>query len=442
MTPPPRLNGTRLLAARLVWLAVTAAAVGLAIATLPDFIHEAGAIVPPQQRTFSQLTPAEAQVLQQLGLPVAAYVAFVLAWIMTPLLVFVLVASVIFQRRSDDSAAFRMSLLLVVIGAAVPYLSGITVFRPGWQSAVYFVRALGALGLIVLSFVFPDGHFVPRATRIVVWLWVAFVTFWAAFPDSPYGLMDGAGALTQVGLLFAVLGFGTGFYAQVYRYRRISSPIQRQQAKVFAYGFGATAVIYLVAVVPYRAWPLVSQPGWPYFWYGLVAVPLLTRLALALVPLSIAFAILRYRLWDIDIIIRRTLIYAVVTGALGLVYALAVIVLQPVFALLTGRGQSQLSTVVSTLAVAALFGPLRGRVQTAIDRRFYRRRYDAARTLAAFANTAHDEVDVNRLGERLVNVVQDTLQPGHVSLWLRAQPGSGAASRQAEEAARDERRAR
>jgi len=130
----------------------------------------------------------------------------------------------------------------------------------------------------------------------------------------------------------------------------------------------------------------------------------------------------RYRLWDIDLIIRRTLIYGVLTAALALIYALTVVALQPLFSILTGRRQSELSTVISTLAIAALFGPLRARVQRLIDRRYYRRKYDLGKTLADFGNTLMDEVDVNRLADRLVSVIEETVQPAHVSLWLKAAP--------------------
>ncbi|MGH2521014.1 MAG: hypothetical protein ACRDH2_00800 [Anaerolineales bacterium] len=419
MTPHTRLQGKGLIAARFAWFVVAALVLGLAVATLPDILREASTIAPADQRTFIQLSSAEARTLDQLGVSVDVYVAFVLAWILSPVFLYLLVAGLIFWRRADDGVAFLMSLMLVAIGAAIPYLAGITVFRPAWQTAVYFVRALGVFLLLLLVYLFPNGRFVPAWTRLVAVFWAAWMLFWLVFPESPLGFLDAAGALTPVGLVFMVLGFGVGVYAQAYRYRRISNPLQRQQAKVFAFGFAATLVIYLVAVTPYFLIPAVREPGWPYLAYGLVVVPLLTRLAFALVPLVIGFAILRYRLWDIDIIIRRTLIYGVLTSALALIYALTVVSLQGLFPLLTGQRQSELSTVLSTLAIAALFVPLRARVQDLIDRRFYRRKYDAAKTLADFSATVRDEVDVNRLTDRLVRVIEETVQPAHVSLWLK-----------------------
>jgi hypothetical protein len=142
--------------------------------------------------------------------------------------------------------------------------------------------------------------------------------------------------------------------------------------------------------------------------------------ALGLVlPAAIVIAILRYRLWDIDVIIRRTLIYSVLTGLLALTYFGSVLVLEGVFRALTGQGQGALVTVLSTLALAALFVPVRARVQRAIDRRFYRRKYDAARALVSFGANARDETDLDQLSAQLTAVVEDTLQPAQVSLWLR-----------------------
>jgi hypothetical protein len=143
------------------------------------------------------------------------------------------------------------------------------------------------------------------------------------------------------------------------------------------------------------------------------------RLPMLAFPAAIAIAILRYRLFEIDIIINRTLVYGALTAVLALVYVVCVVLLQELFRALTGEGQDELVTVGSTLTIALLFNPLRRRIQGAIDKRFYRRRYDVAQTLQSFSATLRDEVDLNRLAVDLLAVVDETMRPAHVSLWLR-----------------------
>jgi hypothetical protein len=137
-------------------------------------------------------------------------------------------------------------------------------------------------------------------------------------------------------------------------------------------------------------------------------------------PISFAIAILRYRLWDIDILINRALVYTVLSGTLLIVYLACVILLESILRALTGEGSNQLVTVISTLAIAASFAPLRREVQNTIDRRFYRSRYNAARTVESFGESLREEVDLNTLSGRLVAVVEETMQPERVSLWLRS----------------------
>jgi hypothetical protein len=139
-----------------------------------------------------------------------------------------------------------------------------------------------------------------------------------------------------------------------------------------------------------------------------------------IIPAAITISILRYRLWDIDVIIRRTLIYAALTALLALAYFGSIVVLQNIFGVLTGQRQSSLVTVLSTLVIAALFVPLRARVQSVIDRRFFRRKYDAARTLAAFGASLRDETNLDELAIHLAHVVDETMRPASVGLWLRA----------------------
>ena len=165
-----------------------------------------------------------------------------------------------------------------------------------------------------------------------------------------------------------------------------------------------------------------APPASPLELPGLASelLSILAYLSLPSIPVAVGIAILRYRLYDIDIVINRTLVYGTLTAALGLVYLGGVIVLQYLFSVFAG-GESQLAVVASTLAIAALFNPLRRRIQGVIDRRFYRRKYDAAKTLENFSARLREETDLDRLGGELVSVAHQTIQPEHASLWLKPQ---------------------
>jgi hypothetical protein len=197
------------------------------------------------------------------------------------------------------------------------------------------------------------------------------------------------------------------------RYRR-ANDTERKQIKWLLY---ACAVFLLVFVSGNVGGVAGTNSLGGYIWGIFFGLSLVT------LPAAIGIAILRYRLYEIDIVINRTLVYGSLTALLAAVYVSGVATTQTIFRALTGQQeQPQLAIVVSTLVIAALFNPLRRRIQSFIDRRFYRRKYDAARTLEAFSAKLRDETDLDTLRDDLVGVVRETMQPAHVSLWLRPDP--------------------
>jgi hypothetical protein len=232
--------------------------------------------------------------------------------------------------------------------------------------------------------------------------------YWIANPVGIEGLgfVEDLPVVSDVLTVVLSVGLLAAAASVVLRFRR-SRGVERQQMKWFVY---AASLLIAGAV----SWPLPD-----------VVENLLFSAVFFALPTAVGVAVLRYRLYDIDLLVNRTLVYAPLTAALVSVYVAGVIVLQYAFRTITGQ-HSQLAVVVSTLAIAALFSPLRRRTQQFVDRRFYRRKYDAQKTLAAFSAQLREETDLDALEDTVVGVVRDTMQPEHVSLWVRPAATSAA----------------
>jgi hypothetical protein len=371
--------------------------------------------------TVFQLKPQDVLALRELGLSVSFYATYMLATQVLLMLGFWTIGAGIFWRKSSDWVALLFALMLVTFGAS----SIVEPYTPtnGLLSLLGTgVAFLGYTLFYASFFVFPDGRFVPRWGRWAVVVWIVYQASFSFLPnDSPLQ----PEAWPTLLLLPLVLGlFGTMVFAQVYRYLRVSVPVERQQTKWVVYGLTAAISLTLAAaIVPAEAFPTLLQPGVSKVLYGM-SVTTVVNLSLLLIPLSIGVAILRYRLWDIDVLINRTLVYGSLTVTLALVYFAGVAMTEAIFRALTDQEQQpQVVAVVSTLVIAALFMPLRRRIQGFIDRRFYRRKYDARETLEAFSAKLSRETDLDALSDDVISVVRETMQPAHVSLWLRPDRG-------------------
>ncbi len=354
------------------------------------------------------VTPATAQALHRLSIAPTSYATYNLVLGLLQSLVFLSVGGFIFWRKPSEPVGLVASFFLVSIGLGAFFPS--TIYPPEVIFGYIGVPCIfAALGYFLVTF--PDGRFVPRWSWLLVVLWMVQaifyvipgpfnITFWPPLLSAAEGLLTNGGA---VGVF-------------IYRYVRIFSSSQRQQAKWLLFGLAGLIVLSILYDL---IGSLVPGLGAPDSLYQL-ANGTLTFVIFLCVPLSVAIAILRSRLWEIDVIIRRTLVYGMLTVILTGVYVGLVIGLESLVRLFTGQvSQSPVIIVASTLTIAALFQPLRHRIQRIIDRRFYRSKYDAARTLAAFSATLRQEVDLDQLRVHLITVVQETMQPAHVSLWLR-----------------------
>jgi hypothetical protein len=413
--PDTRLYGRRLTIARTACLAFFAfAALALLVA------------IPARWAELTHPTPTTLTNLNALGWPVTLYAAYSVTTEVIFTAAYLVVGLIIFARRSDDGMALFTALMLVAFGVGngtiTPTISALRQYPPG----AVVSACLGFAAWLTFSqfpYLFPDGRYVPAWARVPALIWLLLCFVWNFMLGSP---LD---PFTWPPVLFASILltlWGTWLVASVYRYVRVSNPIERQQTKwvVYALGMAIMVIIILFLITSsffdYRVYLYLAfgESPTPQVLAFVVAFQSVARLALLLLPLGFAFSILRYRLWDIDLLIRKTLLYSILTTLLALTYFGSVIILQSVFAAVGGQ-RSELAIVASTLAIAALFLPLRRRVQNAIDRRFYRRKYDAVKTLAEFGQTARDETYLEKLTARLIEVVQETMQPESVSLWLK-----------------------
>jgi hypothetical protein len=412
------LSGPRLFLARVGWLVIFVLSIGVFFASIPAYYDWLINLADPT------LEPATVRAnLEAAGGSIERYAAYLVLISAASTVVWVAVGVVIFWRKSDDWMALFTSLSLVTFGA-VSLNGGPTALVEQYSAVwlpIHLLALLGTVSLNMFFYLFPNGRFVPRWTRWAVVLFAAHEVTYYLFPDSIFNIARSLFLLDFVVLAtFAFVAIGS----QLHRYQHVSGPVQRQQTKWVVFGTLSAALGVVAFELPF--------PGSPLNQFSpLYALAIEAGLvgSLLMIPLSIGVAILHNRLWDIDIVINRTLVYGSLTATLVALYFGGIIVLQRVFVARTGE-RSTLAVVASTLVIAALFNPLRRRIQAFIDRRFYRKKYDAAKTLEAFSAKLRDETDLDALSDDLVGAVRQTMQPAHVSLWLRPDTTSKGGQRQ------------
>ena len=422
---PPRWPPT------LAWVALVAIVAALFVVGLPlSYGQLANSCERVDECIFFQLPDASARAMAQLGIGLELYSWYLHALVVVGALAFSTASAVIFLLRAQSRMALFVSFTLVLAAPSTFFTVGeaAVVAHPLWQIPVRLMHAAAIWCFLVFSYTFPNGRFVPRWTRYVTWLAAPVLTvLFLLHPISELNAPSTPAERWMAVALFAFIGSSVGF--QVHRYRHHATKIERQQMKWVASGFASFVAVSIAFIVVLILSPALREPGLLYGVYYLVGGTLVIFVLIVFV-LSFAVAVLRYRLWDIDVIIRRTLLYTALTVTLGLGYVASVILLQWLFRPFVGQG-SQVAIVVSTLLIAASFTPVRHRIQDVIDRRFFRRKYDAVKTLEAFSVTARDEVDLDVLISSLVGVVSETMQPVGISLWLASSRAEEANSRRA-----------
>jgi hypothetical protein len=353
-------------------------------------------------------------------------------------LAFPIVGALIASRHPKNSVgwiclAVGLFWTLIFLGDSIPSSGPYPVTIAALTQAIW-IPPVGLLG-IYLILLFPDGRLPSRRWRPLAWLsGVVMVLASLGITFSPGPLEGHPGVRNPLGLegippWVATAGIGillllplcmvVSALSLVLRYRRSGSE-EREQIKWIAFAASVVGLLYLITMVSSLTYSGPWGGAGTPLWLGLLQQASLV--SFTAVPIAVGFAVLKYRLYNIDLLINRTLVYGSLTATLVALYFGGIVVLQGVFVALTGE-QSTLAVVASTLLIAALFNPLRRRMQDFIDRRFYRNKYDARKTLEGFSARLRDETDLSALRKDLTSVVRETMQPAHVSLWLRLDRG-------------------
>jgi len=378
-----RLQGNVLVLARIVWIALASLSLAVLIASLPAYMAQLQSVCTGTTCIYGQLSSDSVQTLDDLGLSTGHYAMFSGVLVVASALVWFGIGVVIFWRtwgKSNDWFALLVSLMLVLSspGTTIRALEG----SPWeWQWSARFIFFLAKVLAALFLSLFPDGRFVPRWIRWLLVIWIPLMGFLSLFSDLPFSAKIGSTFLASlIVLVIALILIFLG--AQFYRYRYVSGSVERQQMKWAVFGIAVGYLVTIGFALPVLLFPSqLADTGSLYF--GAILVPVLTVFPL-LVPIAISIATLRYRLWDIDVLINRTLVYGTLTAC---VVALYVLIVGSLGVLLQIQGNLFVSLLATGL-VAVLFQQLRERLQRAVNRLMYGERDDPY-------------VVLSRLGERL-----------------------------------------
>jgi len=397
--PNTTLQGRPLLFAEVAWIMVAVLTLAAFVATVPD--------------RYAQLLGANLTTkvaLARLNLSPSFYALYFTAFEVVSMVVYAVTAAVIFWRKSDDWMTVFVALTLLTFGAAAPspmHLLVTTQPAGGWLGVL--LQTAGSASFLIFFFLFLDGRFVPDWTRVVAVAVATWALAWLFFPSlNPYAWPFPLPFLTFI------VWFGVGLYAQLYRYQRVSTAEQRQQTKWVIVGLTIAVLGDFVTHVPKYIFPALGQPGLPNVIYLFLHQPFFTFSQL-LVPVTIATSMSRYRLWDIDLILNRTIVYGVLTAIVVGIYALIVGALGALF---QAQGNLLLSILATGLS-AVLFQPLRRRLHHAVNQLMYGERDDPVEVLARLGQRLGAAIATDRVLPTLVETVAQALKLPYVAIALQ-----------------------
>jgi hypothetical protein len=412
VTGSTRLHERWTVPGRVAWLALIVLILGSFIGSFPAYLAQLHTLCVGVGVgcSYWQLTSEQVRVLNGIGWSFDGYVASMVAFTLVSGVLYLLLSALLIWRRPDDRMALLVALLFVSFStSATADLVSVA------QDSLWQIPNKGLItlwnALVVLIFsLFPSGQFVPRWTR-----WTLIACFAGLIP---YAIFSRDTPLHQLGWLLLLSEQLIVVAAQLYRYRRVSRPLERQQTKWVAFCFMVPAALFVGGEALSVLFPTLYDPGSPAGAPYQLALTAIGVWALLFFPLSLGMAVLRYRLWEIDRLVNKALVYGLLTSLLVAIYAGLILGLESLAVLVTGQEAQPVVIVVSTLVIAALFQPLRQRLQHLIDRRFYRQKYHAEKILVAFSGTLRNQVGLEQIREQLLAAVQETMQPASLSLWI------------------------
>ena len=412
-----RLRGRPLAFARAAWLVVAALSVGLFVAALPTQFAQLRVPCPTAMCPTGQLSPAGLRALEDLGLSLDAFAAYTVAMDVVFAAAYGSVGLLIFWRKSGDRVGLFVSLALLIFGTATftSTMAALAARHPISEVPVSFLHFLGSVAFGLFLYLFPDGRFVPRWARWVAFAWIAWQVPRYFFPGW-YLEPSGWHALISTGVWLVALG--TAVYSQVYRYRRVSGPVEREQIKWVVFGISAALATFFGMALALPA--LAPTPGSPgELLAHLIGYTFVGYLAMLFIPASIGISMLRHRLFDVDLVINRALVYGVLTAT---VVGLYVLVVGGLGELLQLRGNLIISLLATGLA-AVVFQPLRNRLQRGANRLMYGERDDPYAVLARLGSRLESTPAHDAVLPAVARTVRETLKLPYAEIQLRREDG-------------------
>jgi hypothetical protein len=343
-----------------------------------------------------QLSSLEADLLGLRGFPITAYALYFVGVETVFAAIFAAIGFMVFWRKSDDGLALFVSFTLITFGVTIPAtVRALDTPQSGLVGLVHLVQVLGWGSFFTFFYVFPNGQFVPHWTRAGPVLFAVWGLAWLLFPAANMFSWP-----LPLALLVLLAVFASGAVAQLYRYRSVSGPTERLQTKWVVVGFGMATLGMALFLLPLLLAPTVRQPGWARVVYHMLGIPFFAG-SLLLIPVSMDIAVRRYRLWEIDPIINRTLVYVPLSAILAGLYSASITLSQKLFLTFTGE-KSDAPIVLTTLVVVAAITPIKNSLQTIVDKRF-KEGSEPARKLSAYREQVRSVI-------RVLDAAQSTRQ--------------------------------